>query len=97
IVYLSGDGPFTAVEAKTGKVLYREQLSKGVHRSQLVAGDGKIYVTSFNGAVDVVQAGKEFKKLATNTLPDTIFAGPAIADGRIYFRGYNYLWAIGTK
>jgi outer membrane protein assembly factor BamB len=97
IVYLSGDGPFTAVEVKTGKVLYREQLSKGVHRSQLVAGDGKIYVTSFNGAVDVVQAGKDFKKLSTNTLPDTIFAGPAIADGRIYFRGYDYLWAIGTK
>jgi hypothetical protein len=45
----------------------------------------------------VVQAGKEFKKLATNKLPDTIFAGPAIADGRIYFRGYDYLWAIGTK
>ena len=95
IVYMTGDGPFTAVEAKTGKVIYREQLTKAIHRSNLVAADGKIYVTAINGATDVVAAGPEFKKVATNTLPDTIFAGPAIADGRIYLRGYNYLWAIG--
>ncbi len=97
VVYLSGDGPFWAIEAKTGKQLYRAELTKFVHRSQLVAADGKIYVTAANGTTDVVEAGKEFKKLATNSLPDTIFAGPAIADGRIYFRGYGYLWAIGSK
>ena len=63
----------------------------------MAAGDGKIYVPAANGVTDVVQAGKEFKKLATNALPDTVFAGPAIAGGRIYFRGYGYLWAIGSK
>jgi outer membrane protein assembly factor BamB len=97
VVYWSGDGPFWALEAKTGKQLYKADLTKFVHRSNLVAADGKIYVTAANGTTDVVQAGKEFKKLATNTLPDTIFAGPAIADGRIYLRGYGYLWAIGAK
>lgn len=97
VVYISGDGPFTALEAKTGKQLYREQLSKGIHRANIVAADGKLYVTSTTGAVDVVQAGKEFKKLATNTLPDKIYATPAIADGRIYIRGFDTLWAIGTK
>jgi outer membrane protein assembly factor BamB len=97
VVYLSGDGPFWALDAKTGNQLYRADLTKFVHRAHLVAADGKVYVTAANGATDVVQAGKEFKKLATNTLPDKIFAGPAIADGRIYFRGYDYLWAVGTK
>lgn len=96
VVYWTGDGPFVAVEAKTGKQLYRGDLTRFVHRAQLVAsGDGNIYVTAANGTTDVVQAGKELKKVATNSLPDTIFAGPAVADGRIYFRGYNYLWAIG--
>lgn len=95
VVYLTGDGPFTAVEAKTGQVIYREQLTRAVHRSNLVAADGKIYVTAVTGATDVVQAGKEFKKLATNTLPDTIYGSPAVADGRLYFRGFGYLWAIG--
>jgi hypothetical protein len=98
VVYWTGDGPFFAVEAKTGKQLYKGDLTRFVHRAQLVAtGDGNIYVTAANGTTDVVKAGKEFKKVATNALPDTIFAGPAVADGRIYFRGYNYLWAIGSK
>ncbi len=97
IVYVSGDGPFWALDAKTGEVIYRQTLSGGKHRGNMVVADGKIYVTSSTGAVDVVQAGKEFKKIATNKLPDTLYATPAIADGRIYLRGYEYLWAIGTK
>ena len=97
ILYFAADGPFWAVDARTGKQLYRADLTKIFHRGQLVAADGKIYVTAANGTTDVVQAGPEFKKVATNSLPDTIFSGPAIANGRIYYRGYNYLWAIGTK
>lgn len=97
IVYLSGDGPFWALDAKTGQQHYRETLSKGIHRSNLLAAGGNIYVTSIAGATDVVAAGKEFKKVATNTLPDKVYASPAVADGRIYIRGYEYLWAIGTK
>ncbi|QJW95199.1 outer membrane protein assembly factor BamB family protein [Frigoriglobus tundricola] len=97
VVYLCGHGPFTAVEAKTGKQLYKADITKGYHWANMVAGDGKIYATSEAGVTDVVQAGTEFKKLATNTLPDKIFGSPAIADGRLYFRGYGYLWAIGSK
>ena len=97
VVYLCSHGPFTAVDAKTGKQLYKGDVSKGYHWSNMVTGDGKIYATSEAGVTDVVQAGKEFKKLATNQLPDKIFGSPAIADGRIYFRGYGYLWAIGSK
>ena len=97
VVYFTGDGPFAALDAKTGKQLYREQLTKATHRAQMIVADGKIYITSITGATDVVQAGREFKKLGTNTLPDTLYASPAVADGRIYFRGYNYLWAIGAK
>jgi outer membrane protein assembly factor BamB len=97
VVYLASDGPFTAVDAITGKQIYRETLTKFVHRGQMAAADDKIYVPAADGKTDVIQSGKEFKKLATNDLKDTLFSGPAIADGRLYFRGYNYLWAIGTK
>jgi outer membrane protein assembly factor BamB len=103
VLYFCQDGPFRAYDAKTGKELYRADLTRFVHRANMIAADGKIYVVAANGVTDVVQAGKEFKKLATNTLvddsgrPETIFASPAIADGRIYLRGYGYLWAIGVK
>ncbi len=97
VVYLMGDGPLTAVEAKTGKQIYREQLTKQIHRAHMVEGDGKIYVTGREGAIDVVQAGKTFKLIASNSLPDKFYASPAISNGRIYMRGWNYLWAIGNK
>jgi len=97
VVYLMGDGPLTAVEAKTGKQIYREQLAKQIHRAHMVAADGNIYVVGREGTTDVVQAGKTFKLIASNTLPDKLYSSPAIADGRLYLRGWNYLWAIGSK
>ena len=97
VVYLCGHGPFTAVDAKTGEQIYKADVTKGYHWSNMVAADGKIYATSQEGITDVIRTGKEFKKLATNQLPDKIFGSPAIAGGRIYIRGYGYLWAIGSK
>ncbi|HEY1186354.1 MAG TPA: PQQ-binding-like beta-propeller repeat protein [Gemmata sp.] len=97
VLYVTGHGPFWALEAKTGKVIYKENLSRGSHWANLLAGDGKVYVTAQDGTTDVIATGKQFKRLATNALPDKVFAGPAAADGRLYFRGYNYLWAIGAK
>jgi outer membrane protein assembly factor BamB len=97
VVYLMGDGPLTAVEAKTGKQIYREQLAKQIHRAHMVAADGNIYIVGREGTTEVVQAGKTFKLLASNTLPDKLYSSPAIANGRIYLRGWNYLWAIGSK
>ena len=97
VVYFDFDGTFWAMDAKTGKQLYRQAISPGRHRANLVVADGKIYATATGGATDVILASKEFKKVATNKLPDTLYASPAIADGRIYLRGHEYLWAIGTK
>jgi len=97
VVYLCGHGPFSAIEAKTGQQIYKADVTKGYHWANMVAADGKIYATSQEGVTDVVQAGREFKKLATNTLPDKIFGSPAVANGRLYFRGYGNLWAIGAK
>lgn len=97
LIYLCGHGPFTAHDAKTGEQIYRGDVTKGYHWSNMVVADGKIYATSQEGVTDVIQAGREFKKLATNRLPDKVFGSPAVAGGRIYIRGYGYLWAIGAN
>jgi hypothetical protein len=62
-----------------------------------VAAGGNIYATSQEGVTDVVAAGRQFKKVASNTIPDKVFGSPALAGGRVYLRGYGYLWAIGPK
>jgi outer membrane protein assembly factor BamB len=60
-----------------------------------VYADGKIYLSSRDGVVSVVQAGKEFKLLAQNPMAEQLSASPAIANGRIYLRTFSALYAIG--
>jgi outer membrane protein assembly factor BamB len=97
VLYMCGHGSFTAHDIKTGKEIFKGEITKGYHWAKMVIADGKIYATSQDGVTDVLEAGRVFKKVATNTLPDKLFGSPAVANGRIYFRGYGHLWAIGTK
>jgi outer membrane protein assembly factor BamB len=98
LVYLSReDGDLLVLDAKTGEKVYREGTHRHRHRASPVWADGKVYTTSRDGVTTVTQAGREFKKLATNKLPDQISASPAVAGGRIYLRGFKYLWAVEEK
>jgi outer membrane protein assembly factor BamB len=94
-VYLCREnGTLICLDAKTGKEMYLQRLHAGIYRASPVYADGKVYCTARDGTVSVVQAGPEFKLLATNNLPDQIAASPAIANGRIYLRGFQTLYAI---
>jgi outer membrane protein assembly factor BamB len=82
-------------DAKTGKEFYNERLPDSRYRASLVLGDGKLYVTGRdNGTFLVVKAGQKYELLATNKLNDFFTASPAIADGRLYLRGFKSLYAI---
>jgi outer membrane protein assembly factor BamB len=88
------------LDGKTGQQQYSAKLysSQVRHRASPVYADGKIYILARDGGtMKVVKAGPKFELLATNTLPDEFPASPAIANGRIYLRGYKALYAIGEK
>ncbi len=97
IVYLCDEGGlFTAADAKTGNVLYKKQrTSEGRHRASPVYADGNIYSIAREGTVTVVKAGKEFEIVSQNDMGEPITASPVIANGRIYLRSFNALYAIG--
>jgi outer membrane protein assembly factor BamB len=100
IVYLVGEGgSLAALDAKTGKEIYKKQVRSETHWASPVYADGKIYIQSRAGTTSVVQAGKNYKVLSRNTLDDqdTTLASPAVSGGRIYLRGYKTLWAIEEK
>ncbi len=61
-----------------------------------------MYLTARDGVVTVVKAGRTFEVLATNKLGDeseavSVSASPAISGGRIYFRAFDALYAVGPK
>lgn len=97
LVYLCRDGIISCLEAKTGQELYEQRIHAARYRGSPVYADGKIYLTARDGVVTVVKAGPKFERLAENKLPDQIAASPAISGGRIYFHGFETLFAIGQS
>jgi outer membrane protein assembly factor BamB len=97
LIYLPGDkGIVTCLDGKTGREVWKERLDGSYHASP-VAGDGKVYLTSKEGTVYVVRAGREFEVLAQNDLGEGIAAAPAISRGMIFIRGEKHLFCIGGK
>jgi outer membrane protein assembly factor BamB len=85
-------------EAETGKLVYSGRLGAlGDYYSSPVAASDRIYISSAEGTVVVLDArGEALKVLATNKLDSGIMATPAVVDGKIYVRTENYLYAFGS-
>lgn len=91
---LQVNGLLTVFDATTGEVKYKESLREAFSASGVASGD-KVYFTSEDGNVYVIQAGPEYKLLAENALHDICMATPAISGNTIYFRSQHYLIAVG--
>jgi len=92
-------GIATCFEARTGKVMWKEQLAaKGNYYVSPVHADGKIFVANEkDGAFTVFAASPTFKILAHPVMGERTMATPAIVDGRIYLRTQKALYCIGAK
>ena len=98
LLYVVGwNGVLLAFDPRTGERLYQERVGGGTtaFTASPVAADGKIYITSEEGDVFVVKAGRTFQLLATNPLGEIGMASPAISEGVIYFRAGKSIMAIG--
>ena len=72
-------------------------LALGTVFASPVAADGHVFFTTQPGAVAVMAPTGDLTPLAVNPLNEDVYATPAIADGRIYVRTVQALWAFGTK
>jgi outer membrane protein assembly factor BamB len=96
-VYLVKDGGMvTCLDAETGAPAYQQERlgALGNYYASPVAADGRIYAASLQGVVVVLKAGPEFEVLARNDLGESIAATPAIADGHLYVRTAQHLYAF---
>lgn len=100
VLYMINDsGIMLSFDPATGKVLKQGRLLGAIDKyfASPVAADDKVFVIGEGGAVSVLKAGGEWEVLKVNELDDETFATPAIADGRIYIRTRNALYAFGTS
>lgn len=101
LLYLCFDnGILSVYERDTGNLAYKQRLgggNMGFTSSGVASGD-RLYFTNESGDTFVVQTGREFKLLATNSIYESCMASPAVADGVLYLRGEKHLFAIaGTQ
>ncbi|HEV8603802.1 MAG TPA: PQQ-binding-like beta-propeller repeat protein [Tepidisphaeraceae bacterium] len=89
----------SCVDAKTGEKKWSTKLdSRPVFRASPTAADGKIYCINENGEVWVCSAS-ESKIISQGTLSnrDKAHASISVADGRVYVRTGEKLYAFGKK
>lgn len=87
------DGRLAVRDAVNGTLMYRQRVGSGTrtYSASAVAATDRLYFCSERGEVTVVSAGKQFKKLASNELHETIMATPAIAGDRLLIRTVEHL------
>ncbi len=96
ILYLVREnGNLIAMDAATGEQFYPEQRThQNRHRASPVYADGKIYITARDGTITVIKAGKTYERLAENKMGEEISASPIVANGTLYLRTFDHLYAI---
>ena len=92
-------GTLSCYDARSGKLHFQERISPSAdgYSASPVASHGRIYFTSEQGKVRVLQAVNSFKVEATSDLGETCMATPAISDGVLFFRTRSQLIAVGKK
>ena len=96
LVYLlHKDGKLQCVDLQSGEEVYYERTHTTQHRCSPLYADGHIYFCGKDGVCTVVEAGKDFKIVATNEMGgEPITASPIVANGTLYIRTFDALYAI---
>jgi len=98
VLYMVNDGGIvTTLDPGTGERLNQGRLTGalGSYFASPVAADGHVFFTSQPGAVAVLPPGGGLTPMAVNDLAEDTYATPAFADGRIYIRTVEALYAFG--
>lgn len=96
-LYLLSDlGIVTCLDAKTGRVQWKERIG-GNYSASPIAADGRIYFFSENGEAVVLATGKQFKLLTRNRLDGRFMASPAVAGQALFLRTDTHLYRIESS
>ena len=96
IFMVDDKGMASCLEAKTGKVRWRERLP-GEFSASPVYADGHVFFANDDGKTYVVLASPTYKLIASNRLDAGCMATPAIVGDAIILRTRYNLYCIGKK
>jgi len=89
-------GVLACYEAKTGTKLWEQEYGNPFYSSPVYA-DGKVYITDMTGKTHIVKATKDYQLVGTPELGEKAVCSAVFQDGRVFIRGMNNLYCLGTK
>ena len=93
---LADNGVLSAYDAKTGENIYQQRLPTSFSASP-VAANGKLYLSSEDGDVFVVKAGRQYELISRNTMGQALMATPALTNGMLIVRAEDAIYALGER
>jgi outer membrane protein assembly factor BamB len=95
IFLLTSDGTLTCYRVEDQAKLWEQDLGTYFKASPTLAGE-RLYLLSEKGEMFIAEFADGYKELGRCELGEDCHASPAFASGRIYIRGLEHLYCIGT-
>jgi outer membrane protein assembly factor BamB len=93
-LYVVNDGGIaTCLDARTGAIVWQQRLG-GTYSASPVFADGRIYFLAEQGVTTIIAPGREFRRLATNTLDGGLLASMAVSGGSLFLRTDTHLYRL---
>jgi len=93
---LADNGVLSVYDLKDGAQLYQRRIITGATFSASpVAAAGRVYLTSIEGDVFVLRAGRSFLLESTNPVGEVCMATPALTEGLVVLRTASAVYGLG--
>jgi outer membrane protein assembly factor BamB len=93
LYWVSDDGMVTCADSRTGRPFWQERLG-GACLASPVFAQGRLYFFRQDGKSIVLKPGRQFERLAENSIDGTLIATPAAAERALYLRTDTHLYRL---
>ncbi len=90
------DGIVCCVDLRTTENVWRQRIGGNFSGSPVLV-DGRLYCVSEEGEVVVIAASPVFQEYGRSPLGDSSYSTPAVANGRMYLRGFHKLACLKAE
>jgi outer membrane protein assembly factor BamB len=90
---INDEGVACCLEAVTGRPIWQQRVA-GTYRASPIYAAGRIYFLNLDGDITVIEAGRQFKKLAENRLEHGCQASPAVVGDALLVRSTHNLYCF---
>ncbi|HUT30935.1 MAG TPA: PQQ-binding-like beta-propeller repeat protein [Sedimentisphaerales bacterium] len=95
VFLLTSDGTLTCYRLTDHAKLWEQDLGTGFNASPTIVGN-RLYLLSEKGVMIIAEFAEGYKEAARYELGEECHASPAFVSGRIYIRGLENLYCIGS-